>query len=205
MSRLPWLVLALVATVLATGIVLELGADAPAEDATGIVPLRHAPLARARAPTEDPVDHTDAWVQHILARPLFSKNRRPTPVVARAGGDTVLASLPRLTGVLVGPFGRSAIFASDSGGKPMVIVEGGTLGPYTVQAIEPGRVTVAGPEGVRQLQPSFDANARRVVAETPPPQQAPQRPSVLNVRPGSQFQRALSVIENGRPAQPGNE
>jgi general secretion pathway protein N len=169
------------------------------------VPLRHAPLARARAPTEDPVDHTDAWVRDILARPLFSRDRRPTPPLARSGGDTVLTSLPRLTGVLVGAFGRNAIFAGESGGKPLVIEEGGHLGPYTVKAIEPGRVTVAGPEGERQLEPSFDANARRAVAETPPQPQLPQRPQVLNVRPGSQFQRALSVIEGARNAQQGTE
>jgi hypothetical protein len=203
MTRLAWLVLALVATFLVGLLTLELGASGPMEDATGIVPLRHAPLARARAPTEDPVDHTDAWVQHILARPLFSRDRRPTPVIAKAGSDPLLASLPRLTGVLVGPFGRSAIFASDSGGKALVIVEGGNVGPYTVQAIEPGRVTIAGPEGVRQLQPSYDAAARQALVAPPPP--PPPRPQVLNARGGPQFQRAVNAIDPARPPQRENE
>lgn len=204
MSRLAWLALALVATSLTTVVALELDGGGRAEDAGGIVAVRHAPLATARPVAVTPMDHSDAWVRQILARPLFSRDRRPTPLVAKAG-DGALAALPRLTGVMVGPFGRSAIFASDTG-KPLVILEGSSLGPYTVQAIEPGRVTVAGPDGVRQLQPSFDATPRRAVAAAPlqMPQPIP-RPPGLNVRPGGQFQRALSVLENARPAQQGTE
>jgi hypothetical protein len=211
MSRLPFLAMGLLATALLAVMALELDAGAPAEDATGIVPLRHAPLARARAPTEDPVDHTDAWVKRSLARPLFSRDRRPTPVVARAGGGSTIASVPRLSGTLVGPFGRSAIFAGESGGKPVVVAVGGSLGGYTVQAIEPGHVTISGPEGVRQLQPSYDAAARRAVADAAPPAQPPMplpgqlRQQLLNIRPGNQFPRGLPGAQNERPAQQGDD
>jgi hypothetical protein len=162
------------------------------------VPIRHAPPAKARTAAEDPVDHTDEWVETSLARPLFSRDRRPTVVAAKAG-ETVISSMPRLTGVLVSPLGRSAIFAGPDGGKPMVISEGSSLGPYLIKSIAPGHVTVSGPEGERDLEPSFDANARRAVAEAPQPAQP--RPQVLNFRPGNQFQRALSTIENAKPQQ----
>jgi hypothetical protein len=200
MNRLALLGLALLATALAGAIALELGGGGAAEDATGIVALRHAPLSKARAVSEDPVDHTDEWVATVLGRPLFSRDRRPTPMVAKAGGEAPMSSLPRLTGVMVGPFGRNAIFAGPDGGKPITLAEGATLGVYTVQSIAPGRVTVSGPDGVRELEPSYDAVARRAVAAETPQQQLPVRPQGLNIRPGSQFQRALSAVDGTRPA-----
>lgn len=209
MNRLALLGLALLATLLGATIALELEPGG-GEDETGIVAARRAPLAKARTVAEDPVDRTDEWVDGILARPLFSRDRRPTPVVAKAGGEAVMASLPRLTGVMVGPFGRSAIFAGPDGGKPMTVAEGATLGAYTVQAIAPGRVTINGPEGVRDLAPSYDAATRRLLTpDTPPPAQQQQqsqlppqlaRPPGLNLRPGNQFQRALSAIDAPKPS-----
>ena len=206
-SRPAFLGLALLATMLAAVIVLELDAsDAPA-DQSGIVPIRHAPLAKARTEAEDPVDHTDAWAETSLARPLFSRDRRPTPVVAKVGGEPVMASIPRLTGVLVTPLGSSAIFASPNGGKPVIAAPGTALGPYVVQTIEPGQVTVAGPDGTLHLHPSYDATARQATVAEAPPQQQPQLPPqpAFNLRPGSQFQRALSAIQNARPLQQHNE
>jgi hypothetical protein len=209
MSRPAFFGLALLAAGLLTVLALELDAGAPAEEASG-GPPRHPPRAQPRAAPEDPVDHTEEWAQTSLARPLFSRDRRPTPVAAKAGGGPVVTALPRLTGVLVGPFGRRAIFAATAGGKPSVIEEGGSLGPYKVEAIAPGHVTIAGPEGEHELQPAFDAAARQAMAAeipTPPPQLPvmPARPQVLNLRPGSQFQRALTAIENAQPAPQNTE
>jgi hypothetical protein len=201
-TRLAFLGLTLLATMLAGVIVLELDADDAQGDSTGIVAIRHAPLAKARAAVEDPVDRTDAWVETSLARPLFSRDRRPTAVVTSSGGGTVVTSMPRLTGVLVTPLGRSAIFAGTDGGKPLIASAGTALGPYVVQAIEPGRVTVAGPQGVLQLQPSYDANARRAALAEAQPQ--PPQPAFA-LRPGAQFQRALSAIQPFRPPQPRDE
>jgi hypothetical protein len=208
MSRPAFLGLAALASALAAVLVLELGSTAPTEDVGGAVPVRHAPRAQPRAAVEDPVDHTDAWVQTSLARPLFSRDRRPTPAVAKSG-ETVIAALPRLTGVLVGPFGRRALFAGSDGGKPSVVEEGGSLGPYTVQSIGPGHVTVVGPEGPHELVPAYDAAARQAMAAEvpqpplPPAPVVPTRGQMLNLRAGSQFQRALSAIENAPPAPQG--
>ena len=89
----------------------------------------------------------------LLARPLMTPTRRPRPPPAQA--STPATGLPRLTGVIISPDGRSAIFA----GRPraLVIPEGGQVGEYTVQQITPGLVTLNGPAGPVALRPSFDA------------------------------------------------
>lgn len=97
----------------------------------------------------------------ILARPLMSPGRRP-PAAVRAA--TPATELPRLTGIIISPDGRSAIFA----GKPraLVIPEGGQVGDYTVRQIAPGLVTLNGPVGLVALRPSFDAAARPATTAT---------------------------------------
>jgi hypothetical protein len=118
---------------------------------------KHAAL-RAHA------DNVQAWVGPILARPLFSPDRRPA-----AGMDDAAAAgvpgLPRLTGILVGPFGRSAIFASNAS-KPIVLGEGGRIDAYTVQSIDAAEVQLDGPSGVQRLQPAFDTTDQQVSAPT---------------------------------------
>lgn len=157
--------LGLIAAGLAAMIVLELdGRGDATEDPALPVVIRRTPATQARARAVSvPVDHTDEWVATILARPLFSRDRRPAPPAASTGpsGPANTNDLPRLTGVMVGPFGRSAIFAAAEGGKPTVVNEGSNVGPYTVSNIGPGEVTVEGPEGSRVLHPVFDPNAPR--------------------------------------------
>lgn len=135
---------------LAVTVAWEVGAFAPADRAAKPVP--HASTAAVVAPI--PPDHMNDWLTTILARPLFSPDRRP-PAAASAVSGERLAGLPRLSGVLVGPFGRRAIFASD-GGKPLVVGEGGRVADWTVRVIEAGAVEVAGPDGDHILRPSFE-------------------------------------------------
>ena len=111
----------------------------------------HVAVRRAALPA--------GWQVTLLARPLFSPGRRP-PRVADGGART--PGLPRLTGVVVAPDGRRAIFA---GGK--VLAEGAMLGRYRIAAIEVGRVTLQGPEGPEVLRPAFAGGAR-----TAPPARA---------------------------------
>ena len=185
-SRIAFLGLALLATALLAVIVLELDGGQPVEDGTGIVPIRHLPKTQPRAASEDPEDHTDAWVATALERPLFSRDRRPTPVEAKAGGPVASTTLPRLTGVIVGPFGRTAIFAGTDGGKPLSVGEGKTIGPYTIEAIAPGGVTVTGPEGERNVTLAADANSRSTLAaDIPQPPPQPQPPGIPGVPPGA--------------------
>jgi hypothetical protein len=62
-------------------------------------------------------------------------------------------SLPHLTGTLVSREGRRALFGT--AGNPAVLGEGDRIDAWTVEAISPGKVTLAGPDGPRVLHVSF--------------------------------------------------
>lgn len=130
----------------------------PRSDVTSSRP--YDPVVKHEAPRVH-ADDVQAWVRPILARPLFSPDRRPAArtedVAARVTGP------PRLTGILVGPFGRSAIFAGD-GSKPIVLGEGGRIDAYKVRSIAAAEVQLDGPNGMERLQPAFDAADRQVSA-----------------------------------------
>lgn len=149
MIRLASFGLLIGATALSAILAWEVGAFAPAQPP--VAPPPRAAVAAAAVPAVAP-DRTNEWVNAILARPLFSRDRRPA-----AGGTasaTAVSSLPRLSGVLVGPFGRRAIFAAD-GSKPMVVGEGAQVSDWTVRVIEAGAVRLVGPGGEQVLHPSF--------------------------------------------------
>lgn len=160
---------------LAAAIVLEFdNAAAPAGSETGSAPIRQQAKVEPRA-AQGPSDRTDNWLTTALARPLFSRDRRPTDAGPNSAGTT-LGSLPRLTGVVIGPLGQSAIFAATNGGRPTVVTVGKTLGEYTVEKIEPGGVTVSGPNGRHQVSLAADATARHeMAAELPRPSPAQAR------------------------------
>jgi hypothetical protein len=172
----------LLATVLGAAIVLELNnAPPPAGNETAGVPTRPKAKVKPRAAAQDHSDRTDNWLATALARPLFSRDRRPTNDEPNAGAGTALGALPRLTGVVIGPFGQSAIFAATDGGRPTVVTAGQTLGQYTVEKIEAGGVTVSGPEGRHQVSLAADAKERHDMAAEmprppPPPAPAPVKP-----------------------------
>jgi hypothetical protein len=177
------------------------------------VAIRHPPKAQPRVASEDPEDHTDAWLATVLARPLFSRDRKPTPPDAKPGTATTLAALPRLTGVIVGPFGRTAIFAGADGGKAIVAGEGTAVGPYTVQSIQPGGVTVTGPKGEQMVALSGDATTRSALAAEiprPPLQPPPGLPGLPGLaQPGvppinqfnAQLRQNMQNLRNGVPIQ----
>jgi hypothetical protein len=123
------------------------------------------PIAPISLQAEKPPDlglatvHSDQaarYVTAILARPLFSPTRRPDETAANKAAKAT--DLGRLTGVLVSPAGKSAIFVGPTGGKPIVVGEGGRIGEYVVRSIEAGAVTITGSEGQRVLHPAFDPN-----------------------------------------------
>ncbi len=64
---------------------------------------------------------------------------------ARAAGPP--PALPRLTGIVVGPDARTAIFADDTDGGWTVLREGQTIGAWRIATIAPGRVTILAPDG----------------------------------------------------------
>ena len=98
----------------------------------------------------------DPEVTMVLARPIFAPGRRPDlPELAHAvSGD--VASVPRLTGILVDGATRRAIFAAPARpGGSETVWEGGRIGAYAVQTIGLAAVTITGPGGVQTLTPRF--------------------------------------------------
>ncbi len=128
------------------------GGAAPPAVSPGRGPQPPAP-ASAALPAVDRAQ----WAETSLARPLFSRSRRP-PAVPGAVPGAAPAGLPRLAGVVVNGADRSAILVPADGGRPVVAREGTRIGAFTVQAIQAGRVTILAPGGARVLRPTPDAN-----------------------------------------------
>ena len=149
MTRLAAGSLATIASGLAVVLASEIAAIAPHPNP--VVSQHRGPAATA--PQATPPDHTNEWVTTILTRPLFNPGRRP-PAEASVVTGNQLAALPRLSGVLVGPFGRNAIFAPEDG-KPIIVAEGARVAAWTVLAIEANGVEIVGPDGRRTVHPTF--------------------------------------------------
>lgn len=117
------------------------------------------PLAAEQAPvrpaTDAVLDNLDGYASTALARPLFRADRRPPNTDVRAAA---LDDPPRLTGIIIGPAGRRAIF-EDPGGRARIAAEGDSLGRFKVAAITPGQVSLTASEGERVLRPSHTKRA----------------------------------------------
>ncbi len=123
-----------------------------------------APLSEAKASLTEPPNQRAAWLSEILARPLFSPDRRPVEVAARS-----LRGLPRLAGIVVSGSQRIAIFAAPSGGAPLVVEAGARVGAYDVRNVADTGVTVVGPGGTTVVRPIFDPNRKVPVPTGPRP------------------------------------
>lgn len=111
------------------------------------------------------------WIAAILARPLFNPDRRPAMAARAEVSPEHREDLPRLTGIIILPSGRQAIFAANSeGARSIVATEGSQVGAWRVVAIRVEGVQVAGPDGERILRPSY-ANAPAAVVSAAPAQQ----------------------------------
>ncbi len=134
---------------------------------------------RPQATHEHPApaaEHAKEWVATILQRPLFSQTRRPPP-----GEGTSGPGLPRLSGILVSPSERTAIFAATGGGKPIIAGEGARIGAYVLQSISAGQVTLVGPGGDRVLRPSFAPAATAPAGLLTPTSAAMGQPSLIGL------------------------
>jgi len=158
MSRLAFAALGGIATALVGSLVLEAASEDTGSESV-VATAQPAAIMPSNQSDGFPADHTAEWVATALSRPLFSPDRRPSRQAVAAVAAPVFADLPRLSGILITPSGRSAIFAPAGGGKPVVATEGTTLGPYVVRAIEPDQVTLVGPKGIRVVHPTFNRPA----------------------------------------------
>lgn len=78
-------------------------------------------------------------VQTLLARPLFNADRRPEARSAVAAATET--PLPRLTGMIVAPEGKRALFVLD--GRTVTAAEGHAVGAWTVGRIAGGVVRLS--------------------------------------------------------------
>lgn len=107
--------------------------------------------AGARTADADEVDY-DELAETVLARPLFTIGRRPVKI-AETSGHSAGTGMPRLSGIMITPTGRLAIFMPD-GGKPQEVAVGATVGQHVVREIDADGVLL---EGVaRKLRPTLD-------------------------------------------------
>jgi hypothetical protein len=127
-------------------------------------------------------------VDAILARPLFSPNRRAATAHAAEPGAPP-PTLARVTGIIVDGGRRTVFFAGSDGGKPIAVGEGAELKGYRVTSIEAAQVTVTGPNGSVVLRPAFD----------PTPPQA--RTSVLGL-PGLSLPNLTGIPGLNAPVAP---
>ena len=137
------------ALALAAIIAAEL-APAPATPPLPEIAVPAMPDSPAAQPV--PAGSSIGAVATILARPLFAPSRRPPSAPA-----TATAASLRLSGTIVGPSGRRAIFEPAGGGKPVVVRVGDRVGSEIVRAITPGTVLVVGADGPHLLAPAYTA------------------------------------------------
>ena len=164
-----WFLLSGTAAILVASVAWEiLGPDATSDSP---IPRPPAPIAEVTKPVA-PAQQTNALLSDIaatvLARPLFSADRRAAPAAGATKATVTTDEFPRLTGVIVAPSGRGAIFA-DSSGHPKIAHEGSTIGQFTVRAIAPGQVTLTSSEGDRVVRPSFTTSSPPNTGAAPPP------------------------------------
>lgn len=113
-------------------------------------------------------------IAEALARPPFAPSRRPAQPVddAKPADATEPPAAHRLSGIIIGPNLRQAVFAPADRGRPLVLGEGERIDGETILAIAPDAVTLTGPTGPHRLLPRFDAALppppRRVVLPPPP-------------------------------------
>ena len=151
--------------VLGVTIAVELtdaGTGAPSEFTAARPAGQAAGAPRAQAPRVDDLLAT------VLARPLFSPSRKPPAGETAAPPTGPDLNDLRLTGIVIEPERRLAIFAMP-GAKALVRGEGETVNDWRLEAITPQQVTLSGPDGTRTLQPKIDGTLAR---PAPPPRPA---------------------------------
>lgn len=102
-------------------------------------------------------------IRKLADPPLQPAQRRPaTPSSAHQDGSPL--SDVRLTGVVIAPHLRIAIFAV-SGANPLVLSEGEALKDWRIESISPERVVLGGQAGNIVLEPKSDP----ALVRSPPP------------------------------------
>jgi hypothetical protein len=167
------------------------------------------PEKPSRKPDEAPAVQNDRpaigqLTATILARPLFSPTRRPPETDAADNSATSLSDM-RLTGILITPDQRLAIFAP-AGAKPLVRSEGEMLGDWRIESIADQSVSLTGPTGATSLEPKADPNLVRVAAAQQPAakQSAAQQAMAPPPQPAAPAANTAAPLTNPRMLPAGN-
>ena len=153
-----------VLTIAATGLAIALLAllswqilgwrDAP-EGMAAPVPIPREPAGAPPAVAAVERDDLGLAAAAVIARPLFSPERRPPSATRPTAPESPRADeMPRLSAVIVGPRDRRAIFIG-ADGKSRAVSEGDSIGGMRVRTIAPGQVTLTGPSGDRVVRPGL--------------------------------------------------
>jgi hypothetical protein len=199
MSRAAFLGLGLLGAGLVATLALEMETADPPE--TSPVARTLAPPVAVHGGGEKP-QRVDGWVAIVLARPLLSPTRRPAlEAAATSLAEPAQSGLPRLSGTMVSPGGRSAIFASPEGGRAVVVAEDGQIGRWTIHSIEAGQVTIDGPDGSRTLKPMFEHGAEPSKSPAPGNDRSGNDRSGNDKRPSQPLATASGTADRGSRIQ----
>src|ERR1700730_10285292 len=158
MIRLPASLLA--GCVVSTGLIL-VGPGSTSSD---------SPLFERSSPATE--IKTDAQAREITEH-LLGPTQRPPEAASSDNADDPRPPDVRLTGIVIEPDQRIAIFAVN-GTKSVVLSEGEALNDWRIDSISPQKVSLSGPAGTMTLKPKPDANLVRPAPPAAPPAGQPQ-------------------------------
>lgn len=160
--RRDTLLAAATGTLLAGILWLELQGSGARYDVASQSPVR----TKAQNPSLAGAPPVTALTEAVLARPLFSPDRKPMPA-AHAGAS----ALPRLTGTIRTDSGVLAIF-QPADGKPIVLGRGGAITEWTISEIADGEVVLQRGGSTSTLRLSYANVPISPVQPAAPPQLA---------------------------------
>jgi hypothetical protein len=149
----------------------------------GLILSNDSPSVEARLPPAK-TEPAALAIRKLGGPPSSSVQSSPEVPPSADGADSPLRDI-RLTGVVIGPDLRIAIFAV-TGTNSLVLSEGDALKDWRIDSISPEKVLLSGPAGKIALKPKADANLVR----SPPP---------VAVRPGQAEPDVPVVAESGQP------
>lgn len=114
--------------------------------------------------------------KNILARPLFSEQRRPPQVsdIEKSSAST----LPRLTAIIINSSERSAIFVSTNDHKSQVVKEGDMVEKWQVDSIIKNQVHIMNGQEIKVLHLSQDPYKILSIAQSDPSSAPPTQNSL---------------------------
>lgn len=96
--------------------------------------------------------NVDIMAKDILKRPLFNATRRPPEPKKPKIEPPVLHG--RLSGIVIHPDAKEALFARSGGGMPVVVKEGGQIDGFTLASVEVDRVVLRSSFGDQIFRPT---------------------------------------------------